>query len=51
MVANTIAVSIATRLLLIQQTLFCSALGKETNGLHLLIVCSKDIPCENRLKS
>jgi transposase-like protein len=30
---------------------FCSALVKATNGLHLLIVCSKAILYENRLKS
>ena len=29
----------------------CTVLEKATNGLHSLIVCSKDIPCENRLKS
>jgi hypothetical protein len=45
--ANVIVVSVAVRHLLIQQIPFFTALEKVTNGLHLSIVCSKAILCEN----
>ena len=51
MVGSAIVAGVVVRHLLIQRIRFFTVLEKVTNGLHLLIVCSKDIPCENRLKS
>ncbi|EOP46139.1 hypothetical protein IK1_04153 [Bacillus cereus VD146] len=48
---NAIVVNVVVRHSLIQRILFFTVLEKETNGLHLLIVCLKDIPCESPLKS
>lgn len=51
MVANATAVSVVVRPLLIPQTPFYISLEKVTNGLHLLIICSKVTPCVNLPKS
>lgn len=50
-VINAIVVKVAVKPLRIQLTLYFIAPEKVTNGLHLWIVCSKVIPCENQLKS
>lgn len=50
-VINGIVAKVAERPLQIQLIQFFIAHEKVTNGLHLLIVCSKDIPYENRLTS
>ncbi|MBB6447704.1 hypothetical protein HNR53_004413 [Bacillus benzoevorans] len=51
MVGNGIAVNVVTNPSLTQPTPSCTVLEKATNGLPLLIVCSKAIPYGNRLKS
>lgn len=51
MVANVIVANVVVRPLLIQRIQFFTVLVKVMNGLHLLTVCSKAIPCENLPKS